>query len=79
MQAGQVLDEDARIYEAAPEVVRAYVAMGESLDKAGSYALQGEGRRFVEEVRGSATNVIGLPLDETLAALRAVGGHATAP
>lgn len=48
-----------------------YVAVGESLDKAGAYALQGEGgRRFVVAVRGSETNVIGLPLEETLALLR---------
>ncbi len=46
-----------------------YVAAGESLDKAGAYALQGEGHSLVEKVRGSETNVIGLPLDETLALL----------
>ena len=55
--------------------VRAYVAGGEPLDKAGAYALQGEGRKFVERVVGSETNVIGLPMDETLALLReAVAG-----
>jgi septum formation protein len=48
------------------EEIRAYVAGGEPLDKAGAYALQGEGRRFVESVEGSESNVIGLPLDETL-------------
>lgn len=50
-----------------------YVAVGESLDKAGGYALQGEGRRFVTRVDGSRTNVIGLPREETLALLRAGG------
>ena len=50
--------------------IRDYVATGEGLDKAGAYALQGEGgRRFVSEVVGSRTNVIGLPADETLALL----------
>jgi septum formation protein len=53
--------------------VRAYVAGGEPLDKAGAYALQGEGRKFVAGVRGSESNVIGLPLDETLALLREAG------
>jgi len=52
--------------------IRRYVATGESLDKAGAYALQGEGRRFVETVEGSESNVIGLPLDETLALLARV-------
>jgi septum formation protein len=46
-----------------------YVAGGEPLDKAGAYAFQGEGRAFVSCVEGSASNVIGLPLDETLALL----------
>jgi len=53
--------------------IRAYVATGESLDKAGAYALQGEGRRFVEKVEGSESNVIGLPIEETLELLRGVG------
>ncbi len=59
--------------EASEAEVRAYVATGEPLDKAGAYALQGEGRRFVARVLGSESNVIGLPLDETLALLRQAG------
>ena len=55
-----------------PEL-RAYAATGEPLDKAGAYAVQGEGRRFVERIEGSESNVIGLPLDETLALLRDAG------
>jgi septum formation protein len=53
--------------------VRAYVAGGEPLDKAGAYAAQGEGRRFVARIEGSESNVIGLPLEETLALLRESG------
>ncbi len=64
---------------AEADELRAYVATGESLDKAGGYALQGEGRRFVERVVGSETNVIGLPLDETAALLREAGFEAEAP
>ena len=58
-----------------PEI-RAYVATGEPLDKAGAYALQGEGGRFVSRVEGSRSNVIGLPLEETLALLREAGALA---
>jgi len=47
--------------------VEAYASGGEPLDKAGAYALQGEGARFVDGVEGSRSNVIGLPLDETRA------------
>jgi septum formation protein len=50
-----------------------YVATGEPLDKAGAYAVQGRFGAFVRAVRGSITNVIGLPLDETLALLARAG------
>jgi len=58
---------------ACEEEIRAYVATGEPLDKAGAYGFQGEGRRFVVRVVGSETNVIGLPLEETLALMRDAG------
>jgi septum formation protein len=50
-----------------------YIATGESLDKAGAYAVQGLGGALVERVEGSYTNVVGLPLTETLALLRQFG------
>ena len=55
------------------EEIRRYVASGEPLDKAGAYAVQGEGRRFVTHIEGSESNVIGLPVDEALDLLRAAG------
>jgi septum formation protein len=58
-----------RMRAAGAEELRAYVATGEPSDKAGAYAIQGEGRRFVEAVHGSESNVIGLPVAETLALL----------
>jgi septum formation protein len=42
-----------------------YVATGESDDKAGAYAIQGRAARFVMELRGSYSGVMGLPLYET--------------
>jgi septum formation protein len=53
--------------------VDAYVASGEWRGKAGGYAVQGIAGAFVTELRGSHTNVIGLPLAEVLADLQAAG------
>jgi septum formation protein len=50
-----------------------YVSTGEPLDKAGAYAIQGLAGAFVRELRGSVSNVIGLPLAETLELLRMAG------
>ncbi len=47
----------------ADEIER-YLDSGEPFDKAGAYAVQGIGRAFVERVRGSFSNVVGLPMDE---------------
>lgn len=52
---------------------RAYVATGESLDKAGAYAIQGRGACLVEAISGSYTNVVGLPLFEVLQVLEENG------
>jgi len=45
--------------------IRQYVATGECDDKAGAYAIQGRAARFVVELRGSYSGVMGLPLYET--------------
>ncbi len=50
-----------------------YIGTGEPMDKAGSYGIQGKAARFVKEIRGSYTNVVGLPLCETLEALEKLG------
>ncbi len=63
--------------EASVDEIRAYVATGEPLDKAGAYAVQGLGRRFIESIEGSETNVIGLPVEETLLLLERAGARVT--
>jgi septum formation protein len=50
-----------------------YVESGEPMDKAGAYAIQGMAAAFVSEVRGSVSNVVGLPLLETLILLERAG------
>jgi septum formation protein len=69
----RVVESRVTLREADDAELRDYVATGESLDKAGAYALQGAGRRFVAGVEGSESNVIGLPLEETLEMLRDAG------
>lgn len=54
-------------------VLEAYVASGEPLDKAGSYGIQGGGAFLVREVRGSYSNVVGLPLAEVVQELLTLG------
>jgi septum formation protein len=46
--------------------IERYIATGEPFDKAGGYGIQGEGGALVEVVHGSYTNVVGLPLAQTL-------------
>jgi septum formation protein len=60
----------------AQDEIEAYVATGEPFGKAGGYAVQGRGGQFVARLQGSESNVVGLPMEElvdTLAALGLVG------
>lgn len=50
-----------------------YVATGEPRDKAGAYAIQGLGSRFIEWIEGSYSNVVGLPVATVYRLLRAWG------
>ncbi len=55
------------------EEIAAYLAAGEWQGKAGAYAIQGRAALFVRFLSGSYSNVVGLPLFETAALLRAAG------
>jgi septum formation protein len=57
----------------AASEIRDYVASGEADDKAGAYAIQGGAARFVREMRGSYSGVMGLPLYETAQLLDKIG------
>ncbi len=48
------------------EVIQAYIATGEPMDKAGSYGIQGLGGELVEKIDGDYLNVVGLPAKEVL-------------
>ena len=61
-----VVETSVEFVELTPETEDWYVATGEPFGKAGSYAIQGAGGALVRRLDGSVTNVIGLPLAETL-------------
>lgn len=66
---------DVRFGPMSDEAIRAYIATSEPMDKAGAYALQGIAGLWIEEIRGSHTNVIGLPLTLTRKLLENCGLH----
>jgi len=53
--------------------IRAYIEKVNPLDKAGAYAAQGQGREIIDKIEGSYTNVVGLPMEKTTAALAKFG------
>lgn len=53
----------------------AYIATGEPMDKAGAYGIQGGAARFVRRIEGSYTNVVGLPLYETVRELSSLSSE----
>ncbi|MBE7368186.1 Maf family protein [Ramlibacter pallidus] len=57
----------------SPAQVRAYVATGEPLGKAGAYAVQGRAAEHIARIAGSYTGIMGLPLFETAQLLRQAG------
>lgn len=62
-----------RFRSLSPELYRSYVASGEPMDKAGAYGIQGQGSFLVEEVQGSYTNVVGLPVARVVQELLGLG------
>jgi septum formation protein len=53
---------DVTMRELSARVIEAYVRTGEAQDKAGAYAIQGEGQRLVKSIRGPYDNVVGMPM-----------------
>jgi septum formation protein len=73
IRASQVVISHVTFKTLSEDQIHDYLSTGEPMDKAGAYAIQGIGAALVERVEGSYTNVVGLPEEEVLMALRAVG------
>jgi len=66
-------DSEVRFRATTADERLAYCRTGEPFDKAGGYGIQGHAAVFVEELRGSYSGVVGLPLNETAALLTRCG------
>jgi septum formation protein len=79
--ASQIVTSRVTFKPLSDKQILEYLATGEPFDKAGAYAVQGIGAALVEQVEGSYTNVVGLPLDEVLTVLHSAGlcHHKDAP
>lgn len=69
----KVVQSAVQFKSITPEEMAWYTACDEPYDKAGGYAVQGKGAYFIKTIRGSYTNVIGLPLCEVLEELKNSG------
>jgi septum formation protein len=67
------VDQRGALSHLGADEIRRYVQSGEPMDKAGAYGIQGRAAMFVEEIRGSHSGIVGLPLCETALLLRDFG------
>jgi septum formation protein len=66
----KVIKSSVLFKKISPKEMEWYVSCDEPYDKAGGYAVQGKGASFIKSIRGSYTNVIGLPLCEVMEELK---------
>jgi len=68
-----VVETKVFIKDLTDEEIRRYIKTSEPFDKAGSYAVQGKGGFMVKEIKGSYSNVVGLPICEITDILLSLG------
>lgn len=71
----EIVETFVGVKNLAASEIEGYIMTGEPMDKAGAYGIQGIGAFMVKEIRGSYTNVVGLPLVELLEALKLQGAY----
>jgi len=73
LRVSQVVQSAVLFKDIPEDEISWYVNSEEPYDKAGGYAVQGMGAFFIREIRGSYTNVMGLPLSEVVETLKNLG------
>ncbi|SHK51100.1 septum formation protein [Selenomonas ruminantium] len=68
-----VVITEVEFAQLADTEIERYVKSGEPMDKAGAYAIQGAAAEFIVGIKGSFTNVVGLPLNATVRLARKAG------
>jgi septum formation protein len=66
-------ETEVEFRDITPEMIEGYLSTFEPMDKAGAYGIQGMGALLVRSIKGSYTNVVGLPLCETIEMLQRAG------
>lgn len=61
----RVVETKVSFLELSDDQIALYIDTGEPMDKAGAYGIQGKGALLVKNIKGSYSNVVGLPLAET--------------
>lgn len=69
----EIVDTSVRVKPLAASEIEGYIKTGEPMDKAGAYGIQGIGSFMVRGIEGSYSNVVGLPVEELLTALKKLG------
>jgi len=69
----RIVETRVTLQRLTPADIESYLLCGEGRGKAGGYAVQGRAEIFVRRLNGSYSNVVGLPLRETIGLLRASG------
>lgn len=67
------VESRVKIKTLAPWEIEGYIKTGEPMDKAGAYGAQGIGAFMIEEIQGSYTNIVGLPLVQVINVLTRLG------
>lgn len=75
----QAVSTDVLFKRLTTTEIEKYVAVGESMDKAGAYAIQGVGAYLVDSIVGSYTNVVGLPMCQVIEMMEEMGARDVLP